>query len=124
MKKQQIGAPVNILAFLMLIAGCSLANAQVTGSISGKVEDPTGSGVDGAAITVKSLETGAVRIATTDQAGNFIVLLLPLGAQEVKAEKKGFKSALRTGIKLELGEEAVVNLRLDVGELAQQVTIS
>jgi hypothetical protein len=124
MKKQRIGAQVNILALLMLMAGCSLANAQVTAAISGKVEDPTGSGLDGAAITVKSLETGAVRTATTDQAGNFVVLSLPLGAQEVKAEKKGFKSALRTGIKLELAEEAVVNLRLEVGELAQQVTIS
>ena len=52
------------------------------------------------------------------------MLSLPLGAQEVKAEKPGFKAALRTGINLRIGQEAVVNLRLEVGELAQQVTVS
>jgi hypothetical protein len=36
----------------------------------------------------------------------------------------GFKSARRTGINLEVGEDAVVNLRLEVGDLAQQVTVS
>jgi len=109
---------------VVLMAGCGSANAQVTAAISGKVEDATGTGVDGAAITVKTVETGAVRTGTTDAAGNYIVLSLPLGAQEVKVEKTGFKSALRTGINLTVGEDAVVNLRLEVGDLAQQVTVS
>ena len=60
----------------------------------------------------------------TDEAGNFKVLALPLGPQEVKAEKKGFKAAVRMGIDLKVGQEAVVNLRLEVGELVQQVTVS
>jgi len=42
----------------------------------------------------------------------------------VKAEKPGFKAALRTGIDVRVGQEAVVNLRLEVGDLAQQVTVS
>src|SRR4029077_8995425 len=46
------------------------------------------------------------------------------GPQEVKAEKKGFKAAVRMGINLEVGQEAVVNLRLEVGELIQQVTVT
>jgi hypothetical protein len=128
MKTLQIGGPVNILrlslVLVALMAGCGLANAQVTGAISGKIEDPTGAGVDGADITVRSVETGALRTTTSDQTGAFSVSSLPLGAQEVKAEKKGFKSALRTGINLQVGEDAVVNLRLEVGDLAQQVTVS
>ena len=113
-----------LFGLMALMAGCSLANAQVTAAISGKVLDATGAGVDGAAITVKSIETGSVRTVTTNAAGDFIVPSLPLGAQEVKAEKKGFKAALRTGISLQVGEDAVVNLRLEVGDLAQQVTVS
>jgi hypothetical protein len=112
------------VAIVATMAACSLANAQVTAAISGKVEDPTGSGVSGTTVTVRSVETGAVRTTTTDQDGNYSVLSLPLGAQEVKAEKQGFKSALRTGVNLEVGEEAVVNLRIEVGDLAQQVTVS
>ncbi len=42
----------------------------------------------------------------------------------MKAEKAGFKSAVRTGIELVVGQEAVVNLQLEVGELVQQVTVA
>jgi hypothetical protein len=109
---------------LLVMAGCIGANAQVTAAISGKVEDSEGGAVEGAAITVTSVETGATRTATTDQKGNYTVFSLPLGAQEVKAEKKGFQAALRTGVSLKVGQQAVVNLRLEVGGLTQQVTVS
>ena len=95
----------------------------MTATISGRVEDAAGIAVDGATVTVKSLETGATRVATTDDGGNFKVLSLPLGPQEVRAEKKGFKAAVRMGIDLKVGQEAVVNLKLEVGELIQQVTV-
>ncbi len=97
--------------------------AQVAATISGQVEDAAGIAVGGATVTVKSLETGATRTVTSDEAGNFRVLALPLGPQEVKAEKKGFKAAVRMGIDLKVGQEAVVNLRLEVGELVQQVMV-
>ncbi|PYR99825.1 MAG: hypothetical protein DMG12_19635 [Acidobacteria bacterium] len=73
---------------------------------------------------MKSLETGATRAVTTDETGDFRVLSLPVGLQEVRAEKAGFKSTVRTGINLAVGQEAVVNVRLDVGELTQEVTVS
>jgi len=106
----------------LLLAGAVLA--QVGASISGRVEDASGAGIRGATITVKSLETGAVRTTTTDDSGNYRVPLLPIGQQEVKAEQKGFKAAIRSGINLEVGQQAVVNLKLDVGEFVQQVTVT
>ncbi len=120
MRKLWPRGPVTIL----LLAVCGLAHAQVTATISGKIEDPTGMGVDAAVVTVTSVETGAVRTVTTDQTGVFTIPSLPLGAQEVKVEKKGFKTAIRTGVTLQVGENAVVNLRLEIGELAQQITVS
>ncbi len=107
---------------LMAIAGP--AWAQTTAAISGRVEDASGAIVAGAAVAVKSMETGAVRSVVTDQDGNFRVSSLPLGAEEVTVEKTGFKSAVRTGLNLEVGQEAVANFRLQVGDFAQQVTIS
>src|SRR5690349_17942396 len=98
--------------------------AQVTASISGKVEDSAGVGVMGATVTVKSLETGATRVVMTDEMGNYRALSLAVGPQEVRAEKTGFKSAVRTGINLAVGQEAVVNVRLEVGDLVQQVTVT
>jgi Carboxypeptidase regulatory-like domain/TonB-dependent Receptor Plug Domain len=112
------------IAGLALMASLAPLQAQVTAAISGKVVDPTGTGVSGARVTVKSLETGATRSVTTDDAGNYRALSLPLGAQEVRAEKASFKVGIRTGIDLTVGQDAVVNLSLEIGDVAQVVTVS
>src|SRR5262245_62048801 len=111
------------LAVFALVGICESGWAQVTATISGKVEDPTGAAFGGATITVTSPETGARRTATTDETGNYRVPSLPVGLQEVRAEKPGFQSSLRTGITLVVGQEAIVDLRLDVGQVSQEVTV-
>src|SRR5580658_3306299 len=123
MDKMGVTPRLALFLFLMLFSQAARAQA-VTGAISGKVEDSSGAGIGGATVTVKSLETGATRVVTTDDAGDFKALSLPLGPQEVKAEKTGFRTQVRTGIKLEVGQEAVVNLQLHVGDFVQQVTVS
>jgi carboxypeptidase family protein len=113
------------MALLLVTLFSRATYAQVvTAAISGKVEDASGAMISGATVTIKSLETGATRVVTTDDAGGFKALSLPLGPQEVKAEKAGFKTGIRTGIDLEVGQEAVVNLQLQVGDFVQQVTVS
>jgi hypothetical protein len=111
--------------FLVLFTiAASITFAQTTASISGKVVDPSGAPVGAATVTVKSTETGATRIATTDDSGTYKILSLHLGPQEVRAEKPGFKPVVRSGIDLTVGQEAVVNLHLEVGDLAQEVNVT
>ncbi len=121
------GAPILsarlLLRILVLAASVGPAWAQVTGEISGHVDDTSSAAVSDATVTVKNLETGAIRAVTTDAAGNFKVLSLALGLHEVKVEKTGFKAAVRSGINLEVGQDAVVNLRLEVGAIAQTLTV-
>jgi hypothetical protein len=109
--------------FAMMFLFCVPARAQVNAEISGHVEDASGAGITGATVTVKSLETGATKTVTSDNTGNFEVLNLPVGPQEVRAEKEGFKSIVRTGIDLEVGQNAAVNLQLEIGEVVQEVTV-
>ena len=78
-----------VLGVLTLAIGVSL-HAQTSASISGRVTDPSGAVVPGAMVTVKSLETGATRTVTTNDSGDYTVLGLPLGPQEVKAACPGF----------------------------------
>jgi len=115
---------LRLCAILSLLALSQAASAQVSASISGNVEDASGAAISGATITVTDLETAATRSVTTDSAGNYRVLSLPMGRHEIKAEKGGFKAAIRTGVKLDVGQEAVVNLRLEVGRVVQQVVVS
>jgi hypothetical protein len=113
-----------LFAVSLLITTGEGAWAQVTATISGRVEDATGAGLSGATVTVKSLETGATRTVTTDETGTYRVFSLPVGSQELRVEKEGFRSTVRTGITLSVAQEAIVNLRLDVGPIAQEVTVS
>src|SRR2546427_5617293 len=108
---------------VLLVVGAELVWAQVTATISGKVEDASGAAVGGAIVAVKNLETAAIRTVTTDEMGNYRLVSLPVGSQEVRAEKPGFRTTLRTGISLAVGQEAVVNLKLEVGELAKKVRL-
>jgi hypothetical protein len=103
---------VSIFAYLILSVASETAVAQVTASIVGTVQDPSGAYVNGAKITVKSIETGANREVTSDETGSYRILSLPLGLQELRAESVGFKPFVRTGINLRVGEEAVVNITL------------
>jgi hypothetical protein len=112
------------LAMILAVGIAGPARAQVTASISGRVEDPSGAAVPRATVTVTSLETGAVRTVATDETGTYRVLLLPVGRYEVKAEAAGFRAALQTGISLAVGQEAVVNLKLAVGAVQEQVTVT
>ena len=120
-----------ISAFRVLtFAGLALVSfgvpawAQVTAAISGRVEDASGASISGVTVTVTSQETGAARTVTTGAAGNYEVPALPIGPQEIRASKTGFKSEIRSGVQLAVGQEAVVNLTLEVGEVAEQVTVT
>jgi len=105
-----------IFGLLGLAATPSTARAQVAASIIGTVTDESGATVSGAEITMKSVETGATRKLTSDEQGNYRILSLPLGLQELRAEKQGFKTWVLTGIDLHVGEEAVLNITLLVRE--------
>ena len=109
---------------LMALGNC-LAFAQgSTAAMSGVVRDPTGAVIPGVAVTAKSIETGLTRATETDAAGNFNMPSLPVGQYEMTAEKMGFKQQVRSGINLVVGQQAVVNLTLEVGSLSQQVMVS
>src|SRR5581483_6245349 len=112
------------LVFVWMVVASNLGFAQVTASLTGRVEDASGAAIPGTNVTVTSLETGAVRTVISDEAGNYRALSLPVGRYDVKAEKMGFKAAIETGINLVVAQEAVVNLRLEIGAVGEQVTVS
>ena len=100
------------------------ARAQVSASVRGVVTDASGSPVPGASVQAKNLETGAVRSTVTDPAGRYLLLALPVGEYETRAAKAGFKDAAQSGIHLVVGEEARIDLRLQVGGVKAAVTVT
>ena len=100
------------------------ASGQVVGaSISGTVRDATGAGLPAAAVTVRNLETGAERNLTSDDDGRYVARSIAVGPYEVRAQKEGFSSQVKTGINLVVGQSTTVDLTLPVGELKESVTV-
>jgi len=112
-----------LLTLLLMLGSLPSAKAQVSASIKGIVTDPSGAPVPSADVKTKNLETGAVRSSITDDAGRYLVLSLPVGAYELRVAKAGFQDAIRSGIHLVVGEEANVDLRLQVGVEISQITV-
>ncbi len=102
----------------------SAARAQVSGVISGTVSDSSGAALPEVTVAAKNLETGSIRAAVSDSVGRYSVLSLAVGRYEVRAQKTGFRTEVRTGITLAVGQEATVDLVLQLGEVRQQLTVS
>ena len=107
-----------------IVLGSCLVFAQgSTAAISGVVHDSTGGVVPGVSVTVKQTESGLTRTVQTTENGGYGMSSLPVGPYEVTAEKLGFKQQVRRGFNLVVGQEAVVNLTLEVGNVAEQITV-
>src|SRR5215472_3025536 len=104
--------------------GAQSVLAQASAAMSGKVEDAAGAGIAGAAVTVVSQETRASRTIMTEEDGSYRVLALPVGRYDIRAEKTGFKAQTETGFNLVVGQQAVVNIKLEVGAVQEQVTVT
>jgi hypothetical protein len=131
MKNSSICRPIKgsfaasfVLKLLVLAATAGVAWAQESASISGTVTDTTGAVVPHATVKVKNVETGATRTLFTDGVGIYRALSLAVGRYEVKFEKTGFKAVIQKGINLVVGQQAVVNMALDVGAVSEQVTVT
>ena len=112
-----------IVALIALGTGLSFAQTS-TATILGTVKDASGALVPGVSITVKHTESGLTRTVVSSEQGAYTVPLLPVGAYEVTTMIPGFKQVVRSGINLAIGQQAVVDLTLEVGAPAEQVTVS
>jgi hypothetical protein len=102
---------------------CAAAWAQTTGALTGTVEDATGRVLAGVNLTVRHLETGMSRTAQTGPQGQYVLPAAPPGEYEIRAEMAGFRPYVRKGLRVTVGETAVVNLAMEVGSVDQAITV-
>src|SRR5213596_1004817 len=116
---------ITAIVVLIALATTSQSFGQTsTATILGVVKDASGALIPGVSISVKHTESGLTRTAISSERGGYSMPLLPVGAYEITTTMPGFKQAVRTGINLVVGQEAVVDLTLEVGAPAEQVTVT
>ena len=113
-----------LLLPLALLLAAALFSQQDMGVITGVVTDATGAGVPGARVTVTNRETNEARAVDTSESGAYTVGPLRVGRYDVAVEKQGFKKAVWQDIELHAQDRVRADLKLDVGQMAESVTIT
>ncbi|HEX8188345.1 MAG TPA: TonB-dependent receptor [Pyrinomonadaceae bacterium] len=110
---------VVLAALLAALSATAFAQLE-TGQITGRVTDPNGAVVPGAAVTVRSVENGSARSATADEEGVYTVTNLLPGIYEVTIEAQSFaKSAQR--VQVTVGAKASLDTQLSVTAITGEV---
>ncbi|HEX6186589.1 MAG TPA: TonB-dependent receptor [Pyrinomonadaceae bacterium] len=113
------------LALFVISVLAGVASGQVTtGTINGSVQDQQEAVVAGATVTIRNKETGAERTATTSESGAFIFPQVQPGSYMLTVEARGFKRTLVPDVIVQIGQAAGLNLTLETGEVAEQVTVT
>jgi hypothetical protein len=98
--------------------------ASSTGSISGQVVDESGGVLPGVTVTATSPAQMGTPSAVTNEEGMFRFPSVPPGVYKVTFELPGFSTLVREDIRVTLGFNAAVNVKLGVATLQETVTVS
>ncbi|PYR72886.1 MAG: hypothetical protein DMF86_22120, partial [Acidobacteria bacterium] len=112
------------LAALLLISVNAFAQSSTTATIRGHVEDASGAVLPGATVTLTDTRTKAVTTAVTDERGQYLVTGLFPSGYDMKVELSGFKSYEQKGISLSPSDTRGVDVRLEVGQQSETVTVT
>jgi hypothetical protein len=110
---------------IVLLSLSALARGQLTtASLNGVVLDATGAGVPDARVTVRNTGTGFETAGVTGAAGLFVFPRLPVGSYRMTVEKAGFATYVQDGIVLSVNQSATQNVKLQVGQVSERVSVS
>lgn len=114
-------------AFVAMLAQCWMivpASAQsIQGSLVGTITDSTGAGVPNVKVTATNERTSFARGTQTNGVGLYDLPNLEPSEYTIKAEAAGFKTYSNTKVRLANRESLRIDIKLDLGDVAQEVTV-
>ena len=113
------------LAFVLGLStlAAPMGAQSTTGSLQGSVTDEQQAMMPGATVAVRNVDTNATTVVQTDTQGRWRVPNLPVSNYEVKVELSGFATFVRSGIRLLLNQQAVVDVSMKTAALAETITV-
>jgi hypothetical protein len=113
------------LVLVLLSISVSFGWSQTVGaSLQGTIYDPSGAFVAGCKVEIHNLDTGAMRTVTSDSRGRYREPLLPPGAYEVRVSLAGFRPVLLKDVRLTVGQDAVLDVKLEITGAVEQVNVT
>src|SRR6266446_7372220 len=113
---------ITLCALLVCLSVRGMAQVQA-GRIVGTVVDPTGAAVPEASITITEVQTNISRTVKSSERGEYAVTPLGPGIYQVKITRNGFRTVIRSGIELLVGQVADVDISLALGDTSAVVEV-
>ena len=111
------------LAVLALCAAPFLMGQQSSGTISGIVMDQQGAVIPGAQVEVRNTATNAVFATASNESGLYFAPGMAVGNYEISVESEGFRRSVRSGVTLQVGQNAEVDVTLEIGQVTEVVEV-
>ena len=109
---------------VLAIFSGTTANAQFNASLRGTVSDPSGAVIPGATVTLTEKNTGQNKVAQSDGSGIYTFNALAPGDYSVTAERQGFKKQAVAQVVLIPEQPNALNIKMELGDVAQTVTVN
>ena len=114
---------VGLMVIALLVPSVMLAQSTTNGAISGTVTDSSGAVLPSLKVDLKSVEKGFTQETTTNSQGFFQFPLLEPGTYSLTIAAPSFKTLSET-ITVSVGQNAIVNAKLEVGAAGTTVEVS
>lgn len=111
------------IAFAAMLAAPAFPQLN-RGTITGTVTDAAGAVVPGIKVTLRNTATNASYQTATTETGQYTMPNLPPGPYEVACEASGFKRAVRENISLGATAVVRVDVRLEIGQATESISIT
>jgi hypothetical protein len=112
----------SLAKFIIGIAFASVLYGQ-TGQITGRVTDQNGAVMPDVRVSIRETSTNTTRTTQTNQDGYYSAPSLLPGSYAVTFEKDGFKPFTRSGLTLEVGQEARLDAGLQLGSVSEKIEV-
>jgi hypothetical protein len=107
----------------MLLLALPAAAQSTAGRMLGTVTDQSGAAVSGATVVVTDVQRGASRTLTTDDSGDYVAPDLQPGTYKIRVESKGFKTAERPNVVIEVATDVRADFSLQPGQVSETVVV-
>ena len=114
--------PVLWLALAGLLS-TNLSGQTFTAAVRGVVTDSSNAAVPAASVIVTDVNRGTERRTVSDNLGRYVITALPPGTYILAAEAVGFQKYQRSAFRLDVQQQATVDVTLQVGEVTTSVTV-
>jgi hypothetical protein len=124
-RSKRVGSvAVWVAAALLLTTTTALGQGSTTATIRGNIQDSSGAVLPGANVTVTNVGTKSVQHTVSDDRGQYQVAGLFPGTYDIRVELSGFKTYERKAVALSPNDTRGIDVRLDIGEQTETVTVT